>query len=244
MSGIATAVIGSAVIGGVVASSGASKAASATKSAAAGSIGEQQRQYDLTRQDFAPYRQAGYGALNILQSIYDPNYTGFDVPGTEAQVTRSGGKWAKLLNLPSTRATTAGTPDAQYRRVDPMSTFTASPGYQFRLNEGNRAIGASAAARGRVFSGAAVKAAGGYSQGLASEEWNNYIRGVQSLAGVGQTATGSTAAAGANAADRISQSYLARGAGQASAYLTGAEGVNDAIQGGIGNWITYKYGKP
>jgi hypothetical protein len=123
--------------------------------------------------------------------------------------------------------------------VDRTAGFYASPGYQFRLSEGQKAIERGAAARGRLFSGAALKATENYAQGVASDEWGRYVAGLQSLAGVGQSSTGSTAAAGANAANVISSSNTATGAQRGSAYMAGAEGVNNAVQGGIGNWVLY-----
>lgn len=51
--------------------------------------------------------------------------------------------------------------------------FEADPGYQFRLSEGNKAVQASAAARGGLFSGATGTALQDYSQGLASQEYGN-----------------------------------------------------------------------
>lgn len=74
MSWIAAAVVGSAVVGGVVQSKAASKAASAqTQAAQAGiegqleatrlSVEEQRRQFDAAKELLAPYVQAGEGAL-------------------------------------------------------------------------------------------------------------------------------------------------------------------------------------
>jgi hypothetical protein len=123
--------------------------------------------------------------------------------------------------------------------VDRTGGFYESPGYRFRLSEGQKAIERSAAARGRLFSGGALKATENYAQGVASDEWGRWLSGLQSLAGVGQSATGSTAAAGANAANVISQSNMSSGAQRASSYLAGAEGINNSIQGGLGNWVYY-----
>jgi len=49
--------------------------------------------------------------------------------------------------------------------------FEADPGYQFRFSEGNKAIEASAAARGGLFSGKTGTDLQDYSQGLASQEY-------------------------------------------------------------------------
>jgi len=49
--------------------------------------------------------------------------------------------------------------------------FEKDPGYQFRMDEGLKAIGAAGSARGNRFSGAADKDRMKYAQGLASEEY-------------------------------------------------------------------------
>jgi hypothetical protein len=74
--------------------------------------------------------------------------------------------------------------------------FQKSPGYTFRLGEGQKAIEYSQAARGGLFSGAAVKELGNYNQGMASEEYGNYINQLAGLAGMGQNAASSQASLG------------------------------------------------
>ena len=64
--GIGAAIIGSSIIGGVSSSRAAKKAARATREGTDASIAEQRRQYDLSRADFQPWRQAGQNALNQL----------------------------------------------------------------------------------------------------------------------------------------------------------------------------------
>jgi hypothetical protein len=67
---VAAAVIGSTVVGGLIsadaAGDAADTAAGASREASAASIGEQRRQYDLSRADYAPYLAAGTGAVNRL----------------------------------------------------------------------------------------------------------------------------------------------------------------------------------
>jgi hypothetical protein len=52
--------------------------------------------------------------------------------------------------------------------------LTEDAGYKFRLAQGEKALDSAAAARGNLLSGAAVKAAMRYSQGLASEEYDKF----------------------------------------------------------------------
>jgi len=51
-----------------------------------------------------------------------------------------------------------------------------SPGYQFRLDEGQKAIERGAAARGGVLSGAAVKEGMRYGQNFATNDYDNFLR--------------------------------------------------------------------
>jgi len=78
MTGMATAVIGGAVIGGVASNMAASKAAKATTQAADKSIAEQNRQYDQSRADNAPYRDIAVPALDKLRQVFlNGDMTGF-----------------------------------------------------------------------------------------------------------------------------------------------------------------------
>jgi hypothetical protein len=69
MSGIATAVVGAAVIGGVVASKSASKAAKAQKESAQAGITEEQRQLSAVQELLKPYVDAGTGAIGAQEAL-------------------------------------------------------------------------------------------------------------------------------------------------------------------------------
>lgn len=79
----------------------------------------------------------------------------------------------------------------EYDSITPeqrLDLFQTSPGYQFRINEAQKAIQNSQAARGNLLSGGAMKELQDRSQGMASDEYNNYISQLGSLAGMGQAA--------------------------------------------------------
>ena len=65
--------------------------------------------------------------------------------------------------------------------------LASDPGYQFRLQEGQKALNATLAAQGLGQSGAAMKAAQGYGQGMASQEYedayNRWLKQNAQLAG-------------------------------------------------------------
>lgn len=68
--GLSTAVIGAAVLGAGASIYSGSKAAGAQKSAANQQIAAQQQQYNQTRDDLAPWRSTGGGALAKLSDLY------------------------------------------------------------------------------------------------------------------------------------------------------------------------------
>lgn len=75
----AVAVAGAAVVGGVIASNSASSAANKQADSSKAALGEQQREFDINQQNYAPYLAAGKNALGQLQ-------TGINTPITSADV--------------------------------------------------------------------------------------------------------------------------------------------------------------
>lgn len=116
--------------------------------------------------------------------------------------------------------------------------FTATPGYDFRMKQGQQAIDGSAASRGMTFSGQTLKSQQQFGQGLASEEYNNYMNRLTGQQSVGLAAAGNQANAGNQLAVGGSNAYAAMG----NASSAGAIGVGNALQGGIGNAMgIYQY---
>jgi len=117
------------------------------------------------------------------------------------------------------------------------SSFFDSPDYQFALEEGNRSVNQGLAARGMSNSGAAMKELTRYGQGMASQQLGNYTNRLAALAGIGQSATGSVANAGMNAANNISQGQMAAGDARASAYQQRGSAINNVINQGTGAYM-------
>ena len=91
------------------------------------------------------------------------------------------------------------------------------PGYQFALGEGQSAIDRSMAARGRGRSGAHDKATMRFSQGLADQNYLNYLNPYFTLAGMGQVSAGQGAAGAQNLGNQLSNIYMTQGATQGAA---------------------------
>lgn len=143
--------------------------------------------------------------------------------------------------------------------------FTADPGYQFQLSEGQSALDALSASRGISRSGAAMKDALRFSQGLADQEYsdwyareaNEYANQYNMLAGIANIGSGAQAQQiGAiqsnadNTSNALMNGYLSAGAANtaganaaSSAYLasgdaraSGYQNSNNALQGMLGDF--------
>lgn len=107
-----------------------------------------------------------------------------------------------------------------------MSGFTESPGYQFRLQEGQKAVERAAAAAGGFGSGSNLKDLTRFGQGVASQEYGDYISRLYGLQQVGAQAT-SQSAQTALGLQGLRSSLL----GQQAGYM----GQRGAVAGGLGN---------
>lgn len=243
------AIAGSAVLGAMA----SANAADAQSESAAMSTAEQRRQYDLTRQDQAPWREAGLGGLNKMEYLLGTGETDL----TRDQVRQNLlSQFTKTENAGLNAAIDAEMARMAEMKADPdygsllrdfgLEDFTKDPGYDFRLSEGEKGINRSLAARGGLFSGAAGKALSRYNQDFASNEYGNaYNRyntnqgnkfnRLASLAGIGQSATNQVQQAGQNAANNISSNMIGSGNAQAS----GIMGIGNAISGGLNNYMQY-----
>lgn len=113
----------------------------------------------------------------------------------------------------------------------PAYNWQADPGYQFRLGEGMRALENSAAARGGLLSGGFGRAAIGYGQDMASQEYQNVFNRLSSIAGfgpVGQAGTSSAAFAGAQTGNGA-QYVAAQGDATASRYVNTNNAITNSI---------------
>jgi hypothetical protein len=152
MSFIAAGVAGAVAIGGAALTASmqakASKEAAQTQAASADEATALQREmYYQQREDIAPWRRAGVQALGGLQRMIRQG------PGTPFNAPpRLGlGRFAFTPPTPESLAT--------------------DPGYQFRLRSGQQALEGSAAARGGLLSGGALRGLTEFGQQLGSQEY-------------------------------------------------------------------------
>ena len=243
---IGAAIGGSAIIGAGSSIIAGNKAAKATTKAATQANETERYIYDTTRADYAPFREVGYGALGKLadmagvsRSTGGPGGTG-NPSGVAAQFGLDGRGGGDYYNQPDAVSGNSGT-----GMTPGFDGFKASPGYQFRLSEGLKAIERSASANGSLRGGATMKAIGRYADNTASAEYENFANRLAALAGVGQSATGSTAQAGANFAQGFSANTLAAGNARASAYANTGNAINQSVSNLASAYLYNKgFGKP
>lgn len=141
-------------------------------------------------------------------------------------------------------AAPAANPNQQYQ--DAFANYRNSTGYNFRVNEGAKALNTLYAGKGALNSGAAMKAMAGYGQNIASAEFGNYLNALTGVSNQGLSAANAQAGVGTNmvnaitnnnqnAAGAIGNSALA--AGNANAQMWGAVGnafgnIGSGIAGG------------
>jgi hypothetical protein len=127
-----------------------------------------------------------------------------------------------------------------------MDQFKADPGYAFRLGEGQKQLERTAAARGGLLSGGALKAATRFGQEMGSQEYTNAfnryqaertarLQPLQSLTGMGQTTGQQISNAGQTMASNVGNDITNSAAARASGYVGGA----NAVTGGLSQYLNY-----
>lgn len=212
MSAVATAIVGSAVVGGLITSQGAQNAASTQAGAATQNqqavlqAGQQASGLDLgaigqANSYLQPYANLGAGAAGQLQNLL----------------------------------TGAGSGNAQ-------QVLQSMPGYQFQLQQGLESTQNGFAAKGLGSSGAAMKGAANYVNGLTSSNLSNFYNMLTGAAGLGANAasaqaqnTANLTTAGANALMGGSTNAASLGMAGAAASAAGQVGAANALGSSIAN---------
>ena len=245
--GIAAAAgIGAAAsIGGALLNSGAQQSAAQTESQA--SLQASQLQYQAAQQaqgiqvgainaglqQLAPYAQVGTGAENQLANLYGIPYAATD----SGQAMAGAGGIITPANVNAAQSS----PGGQGVQNAAFANFANTPNYQFAFDQGLQALQRSAAAGGTLISGGQLKAGEEFGQGLATQQFQNYVANLQSLAGAGQNAAAGqaqTTVGGGNAIANTLQGgaqALASGqVGSANALAGGQTGSASALSSGLG----------
>jgi hypothetical protein len=221
-------VAGAAVVGSVISSQGASDAADtaaqASGAASAASIGEQRRQYDLSRADYAPYLAAGTGAVNRLgagvaaggefgaATPFDFRYDQNTDPGYGFRFNQ--GRKALERSAASRGGILSG---EMLTNLTRFGQDMASQEYQNAFNRYTTGFNANTGERNQLY---------------------NRVAGV---ADKSQIAVRDVTAQGANMASNIGNAYMTSAANTGNAAMAAA-GIRNSAYGGASNVLGRMYG--
>lgn len=216
--------------------------------------------YDVLRQQLTPQfttKQAGTRKeQDPFWSPEDPTQNRLIDVAADTNVVNQGALDAEILRRmqedEATRMAQANG-DTQFgslMRDFSMNDFEQDPGYAFRLSEGQKALDRSAAARGGLQSGSALKAAARYGQDMGSQEYQNAfnryqinrankLQPLQSLAGMAQSSANTLTGAAGQLGQGLAESQIGAGNARASGYM----GTANAISGGLGSYLNYQQGQ-
>lgn len=110
-----------------------------------------------------------------------------------------------------------------------QSKFDKTPGYDFRMQEGQKAVVNNLNALGMKNSGAALKQLTRYGQGLASDEYGTYMNRLSGLSGTGQTQVNNTNAMMAQSGANQARGFADIGATRASGIVGGSNAWTNSL---------------
>lgn len=213
-------------ISGMIGQQGAQAGGNMAWDAANRSAQMQQEEATRARAALSPWVASGTGAVGKITNLLGLG-----------SIATNGGNYNTYGLDPS---------NAREKQDAAFADFKASPDYEFRMDEGVKALDRSAASRGLLRSGAQQKGIVDFAGNLASGEYGNYLNNLFNAAGMGSQAasSGNSTAAGltAGAGNAIAQGGIARG----SAYAAGANALASGISSGVQNAVggAYLFRKP
>jgi hypothetical protein len=215
-------------ISGLLGANAATNAAQIQADAAKAASANQLAMFNTLNTQQAPYRAQGYNALNQIGSM---------LPGQSIQYDAAGN--------PVGTITGTGYLTQQYGPQD----FAAGvdPGYMFRLQQGQMANQRAGNVSGGGLGGNVMRGLQDYTQGQASQEYNNAFNRFQTqrsniyntlagIAGIGQTGQTATNTAGTNMATAASQLGVGSAAAQAAGQTGAANAYSNAINNVVNNY--------
>lgn len=161
---------------------------------------------------------------------------GGPAPGTGA----GGDDWFAAQGAPPAQGVAPPIQNGMASAQQSLTALQNSPGYQFRLGEGLKALERSAAARGTLLTGGTLKGLTRFGQEFASNEYDKRYNQEMDLARLGFGAAGASAGMNADygrmAGDLMTQQGNVNAAGTTGAANAWNEGL-----GGVGNAFMQMY---
>jgi hypothetical protein len=217
---------GGQIATGLLQANSAKEAAQIQADAAAKAQAQQQANFELINKQQAPYRSAGYGALNQIANL-------------------GGGGGVQYDSNGNVIGNTTGSSDYlthQFNAADLKAGL--APNYDFMLQQGQMANQRAANVGGGSLGGNALQGLNKFTQDYAGNAYqnafNNYqtqrgniyntLAGIAGIGQAGQTATNTAATNATNAASQL-------GVGSAAAQAAGTTGATNALANTAGNVI-------
>jgi hypothetical protein len=126
-------------------------------------------------------------------------------------------------------------------------TFQQSPGYQARLEEGQRGIERATSARGGIGGGKMSKDLARYGQNYATNDYQNFLNNYytslapyQSLSGEGMTMASQNAQNSLATGQGLANTYQTAGQAQAGGYINQANALTGAMGSGLNNYLAWQ----
>lgn len=117
--------------------------------------------------------------------------------------------------------------------LTPEQVMEQSPGYQFRLGQGEQAIDRAAGAQGLRRSGATLKALTRFGQDYASNEFGNIYNRLAGISGTGQQTGAQLGQFGAQNAGNIGNLMTGAANARGAAGIAGANAWGNALNTGV-----------
>ena len=209
---------------------------------AANQLALQKQIWEKQQADQAPYLQQGQWGINRLGQLMQNTSNGAAIPQSQQPFTSNSSSNNSIMSIVHGLHGQTQNPknqQPQYQQVanqgggqlnNPFDTYlkskglaggrfdTSNPAYQFQLQQGQRALDSSAAARGMGYSGAQMQASQKFGQGLASQEYDkqynranqefgDYFNRLAGLSQGGQQAATTLGQQGSNYAQNAGTTY-------------------------------------
>ncbi len=253
------AILGGSIIGGGLGLIGSDRAADAAVEGSEAGIAEQRRQFNTLLELTQPGRQVGNAALNTLAQMFIPGFEGIagagggvpapavaGVPGTGTgpATDGSGGRFGDNFVIQPDGSIRQGLeptlvnpppPEAEGGLANNLSSiFRNLPGVGFLVDESTDEVQANFAAGGDRRGGNVLRAIADRTSNIAESQVTNRLL---QLAGFGPQATGQAVAGTQNTSNNISSLLQGIGAANAGGISGGFQSLNNAVQGGLNNFL-------
>jgi hypothetical protein len=214
--------LASGIVPGIIGAGGARQAGDA-----AGAAGWQARENALQQAGAnkslaSPYLIGGYAGTNaLLKSLGLGHLNPMNVDGGPMSTAYG--------------ETSLNTDSVDLDRTNALRDFRASPGYNWRVGQGVKALDQSAASRGMVQSGAQKQAVTDFGQEQGSNEWSNHIKNLFALSGQGAGSASGVNNANTSAMNNGNNALFGGQLEQASSYSNAANALASGINKGVQN---------